>query len=644
MQDLNYSVIGILAIFVHLIINHDMFKTIKSQDFFAGAFFHRYSLSVLFYYVTDTMWGIISYTGNTKILYIDTFFYYVAMGLSVVLCCQYIISFINLHKLFARFLSGFGILFCVIEFSALIVNVFHPIFFYFDSDGNYHAGPYRHIALIVQIIMFAMITLVSAFVVFKKENRFSKRNLSICLFSIAMTLSIIGQTYFPLLPLYSIGLMIGGCILHVFIQEDIKTEQLVTLGTLARIFYSVHVINLEDDTADEYNAQNEVKKIANRRNGASKMMVQTITAVTDEEYLEAALEFTSLDTISERMKNRTFISNEFVGKRVGWYLASFLVMERDKDGKITKIIFTTNVIDKEKKEKEKLVKKTRTDELTGLLNRRAYEDDIYEQNALADENGFIYVSLDINGLKIVNDTIGHAAGDELIVGGCSCMKNALSPYGNLYRIGGDEFVAILFCGVEKLNGIMTKFDKEIASWKGTQIENLSISYGCVAKEEVPGASLPELAALADKRMYEAKSIHYRKAGFDRRGQQDAHKALCNLYTKILRINLTEDSYQIVNMDVSEQTEEKGFSDKISMWLKSFGTSGHVHPEDLDEYLKHTDIDFMSRYFAGNKTSLQIFYRRKYETGFKQVMMELIPANDYSPENQSLFLYVKDIDR
>ena len=53
---------------------------------------------------------------------------------------------------------------------------------------------------------------------------------------------------------------------------------------------------------------------------------------------------------------------------------------------------------------------------------------------------------------------------------------------------------------------------------------------------------------------------------------------------------------------------------------------------------------MKDYFASDKTSLHIFYRRKFEEGFKQVMMEIIPADDYSNDNQSLFLYVNNIEK
>lgn len=224
------------------------------------------------------------------------------------------------------------------------------------------------------------------------------------------------------------------------------------------------------------------------------------------------------------------------------------------------------------------------------------------------------------------------------------MKRSLGAYGKLYRVGGDEFVAIIYCDNQKIMEVLKDFDDTIANWTGNLIDSLSVSYGWINKTEQPDASVRQLGAIADQRMYEAKTAHYKKKGVDRRGQQDAHKALCELYTKILKINISEDTYQVVNMDMSEQTEEKGFADTISEWLISFGMTGQVHPDDIEKYLEITDLRYMREYFANKKTSLQIFYRRKYGDIYKQVMMEIIPANDYSDDNQSLFLYVKDIDK
>ena len=423
-----------------------------------------------------------------------------------------------------------------------------------------------------------------------------------------------------------------------------KNEYYATLGTLEGIFYSMHVISLTEDTATEFNSRNEVKSIVNHHHGAVEMMVKVMSATIVDEYREAALEFTDLTTLADRMQNKQIISKQLLGKNIGWILASFITMEKDEDGKPTKVICTTRSIDEEKKQEESLIKKSQTDELTGLLNRRAYEDDIYAHNDTPEAEYFTYISLDVNGLKVVNDSLGHMAGDELIIGACQCMKQSLGPYGKLYRIGGDEFVAILLCDNTKMKEVLADFDATVAGWEGKLVDSVSISYGCINKDEEPGYSVRQLGAVAEQRMYDAKEAHYRKTGVDRRGQKDAHKALCDLYTKILKVNVTDDTYQIINMDVNEQTKDKGFADSISAWLRDFGESDQVHPDDVETYFKYTDLQYIREYFSGDKTSLHIFYRRKFADEFKQVMMELIPANDFSDDDMTLFLYVKNIEK
>ena len=53
---------------------------------------------------------------------------------------------------------------------------------------------------------------------------------------------------------------------------------------------------------------------------------------------------------------------------------------------------------------------------------------------------------------------------------------------------------------------------------------------------------------------------------------------------------------------------------------------------------------MPKLYIKDKTSHSVFYRRKYGDRYKKVMMEMIPAGDYSDDNQTLFLYVKNIDK
>jgi len=440
----------------------------------------------------------------------------------------------------------------------------------------------------------------------------------------------------------------GGTIFFFILRflnvNEAKNEQFSVLKSMSGIFYSMYAVNLKNNTAVEYNAKNEVKQFADLAEGAREKMIEVMNRVVVDEFKEDALKFTDLSTLADRMQRKRVITKEFVGKRIGWFRASFIVIERDESGKAIKVIYTTRSIDEEKKNEEKLIQKSNTDELTGLLNRRAYEEEIDEYNQKPMEENLVYFAFDVNGLKNVNDTLGHAAGDELLIGASECMKKSFGSNGKLFRTGGDEFVALIFADKKELKRIRYDFEEVVSKWTGKLVDSMTVSYGYVTAKEAGKISIQKVAVLADKRMYDAKSDHYLKVGIDRRGQRDAHIALCALYTKILRINITEDSYQIVNMDESEKSNEKGFSENISSWLSNFGTSGQVHPDDLKEYLEKTNLEYISSYFKNNKSSLSIFYRRKYGDEYKQVMLEMIPAKDYSDENQNLYLYVKNIDK
>ena len=125
------------------------------------------------------------------------------------------------------------------------------------------------------------------------------------------------------------------------------------------------------------------------------------------------------------------------------------------------------------------VNKAKIDELTGCLNRRAYKD-------------------------------------ELIHGAAECMKQCFGSYGKVYRIGGDEFVSIIFVDESELKKIREDFDEVISHWSGAMVNKISISCGYVYSREKNWESFEEIASEADIRMYEAKEKYYSVEGRDRR--------------------------------------------------------------------------------------------------------------------------------
>lgn len=155
-----------------------------------------------------------------------------------------------------------------------------------------------------------------------------------------------------------------------------------------------------------------------------------------------------------------------------------------------------------------------TDQLTGILNRRSFEQHIENYKKSGNVTGMKICVFDVNGLKAVNDNIGHHAGDELLRGAAACLENVFSHYGYCYRIGGDEFVAILQDSSPTEKELLAMLEKQTLSFKGTYVPGLSIATGIAVGESED--SITELLRKADAKMYESKSEYYKRSGIDRR--------------------------------------------------------------------------------------------------------------------------------
>lgn len=177
------------------------------------------------------------------------------------------------------------------------------------------------------------------------------------------------------------------------------------------------------------------------------------------------------------------------------------------------IMYMFSKIMKEKYEKEKLLYISNTDALTGCLNRHAYETDI---NKLDLKKEWIYISLDLNSLKHINDTYGHDVGDEMICAAAACMTASFGEFGKVYRIGGDEFVVIVTQKPDELDTMTKHFDSSVAEWRGKIVNSMTISYGCVRSLEEDWELVHDIEKEADRRMYASKARYYSDSGIDRR--------------------------------------------------------------------------------------------------------------------------------
>ena len=164
------------------------------------------------------------------------------------------------------------------------------------------------------------------------------------------------------------------------------------------------------------------------------------------------------------------------------------------------------------------------DVMTGLSNRRVYEEDLkrFAQAPLPED--LHYIVIDLNGLKDVNDRHGHDAGDSLIVGAARCIEQCFGAKGSVYRIGGDEFVVLLTADREVLARLLGELEAGMKTWSDGGGVALSAAYGAASLAEYPGSEITGLAKAADQRMYEAKARYYESIGRDRRRHAAADTA------------------------------------------------------------------------------------------------------------------------
>ena len=113
--------------------------------------------------------------------------------------------------------------------------------------------------------------------------------------------------------------------------------------------------------------------------------------------------------------------------------------------------------------------------MTLLLNRRCYDVSLTDMESHA-----VVVLFDIDRFKQVNDTYGHLVGDTCLCAVAQAMRDVYGAYGLCYRIGGDEFCAIVHTDLEKLQELNRQFEAVIREYQRQDktMPDVSLGYAC----------------------------------------------------------------------------------------------------------------------------------------------------------------------
>lgn len=223
--------------------------------------------------------------------------------------------------------------------------------------------------------------------------------------------------------------------------------------------------------------------------------IQEVVAPEDRDMMDEAL-----DKLIHQNKEYdvTFSIVNFKGEER--YIHSSATMEYDNDGIPIKIHGVIHDISTLKKEQEKLLYANTHDALTDIYNRRYF----MEQRSKLDVEKYLPLStaiLDINGLKIINDSLGHHIGNEVLKTIAKTLKEHVKKeHSFVARIGGDEFAVIKpNTSFSEMEQIMTEIIKNINEQEVANIQ-LSLAYG-IATRETMDVTINDILRIAEDEMY-----------------------------------------------------------------------------------------------------------------------------------------------
>lgn len=231
-----YAMVCIISLSVHLIINYQILINHHLANKTPALVTYRHFLiAVIFYYFTDILWEILAIFESKKYIFYETEIYYVVMAITLLFWTKFVIDYIKKESWFSRALKYAGWIFLIAQLISLTINLFYPIAFWFDEKGTYHTENARNINLLCQFIMFLATSLYMTAETLKSKEKIKHRYRAIEMFGIVMTIFVTLQGFFPLLPFYAIGILLGTCLIHTFVLEDERTAREEELERLLKV-------------------------------------------------------------------------------------------------------------------------------------------------------------------------------------------------------------------------------------------------------------------------------------------------------------------------------------------------------------------------------------------------------------------------
>lgn len=203
------------------------------------------------------------------------------------------------------------------------------------------------------------------------------------------------------------------------------------------------------------------------------------------------------------------VTHEYQAARDKKYFIRTMSPVRDDRNRVVAVTVVSKEITDRRRMEEELRSLSLTDELTGLHNRRGLLTLVQQEIRIANRLGrdAVLFLVDMDDLKVINDTHGHQAGDQAIRDTADILRRSFRESDVLSRIGGDEFVIFMMEHSDVEPAVLARRLQDILRIYNSQATRsylLSLSIGWARYESASPSTIEELMRRADASMYERK--------------------------------------------------------------------------------------------------------------------------------------------
>ena len=196
-----YSSVAIIALIVHVIINNEALRKVENtSDNSLRLKFRNYLIALMVFYIADAIWGVFNEQKWVILTYLDTCVFFLAMAFSVLLWTMAVVAFTGNAGKYGKILVGCGWFILAFQAGILVANLFWPIVFSFNSEKEYQALPARHIALLMQMVLFLATAIYAFAFSFHFDDKSKRHYRTVSASAVVMAIFITLQMLYPLMP------------------------------------------------------------------------------------------------------------------------------------------------------------------------------------------------------------------------------------------------------------------------------------------------------------------------------------------------------------------------------------------------------------------------------------------------------------